>query len=160
MYKQTICFIRNDDKILMLNRDFAPTQGLWNGVGGKMEENETPLECVIREVKEETSIDISSTSINYKGTVSWEVDDKYIGGMYVFLVEIPNTFVFQTPRRVAEGILDWKKISWLLDDHNFGVGEMIPHFLPHILNNPLCLDHKCVLHKKRLTRYECSEVFN
>ena len=59
-YKYTICFIRNNDQILMLNRDFAPTQGLWNGVGGKIKENETPLQCVVREVKEETSIDIST----------------------------------------------------------------------------------------------------
>ncbi|WP_396021718.1 hypothetical protein [Bacillus cereus group sp. BfR-BA-01380] len=34
MYNQTLCFIRNDDEILMLNREKALLQGLWNGVGG------------------------------------------------------------------------------------------------------------------------------
>ncbi|MGD6795967.1 NUDIX hydrolase [Metabacillus indicus] len=159
-YKYTICFIRNNDQILMLNRDCAPTQGLWNGVGGKMKENETPLQCVLREVKEEASIDISTASIIYKGTVSWEVDNKYSGGMHAFLVEIPDVLVFQTPRRVSEGILDWKKITWLLDEQNYGVGEMIPHFLSNMLNNPLCLDHTCVLVKKRLKRYEFVEAAN
>jgi 8-oxo-dGTP diphosphatase len=160
MYKQTLCFLRRSDKILMLNRDFSPTQGLWNGVGGKMEEKETPLECVVREVKEETDIDISSSCITYKGIISWEVDDTYFDGMYVFLVDIPENFLYKTPKKVDEGILDWKKISWLLDDKNFGVGEMIPHFLPNLLNNPSCLKHKCVLHKKRLTKYEFTELLS
>lgn len=35
MFNQTLCFIRKDDEILMLNRQKAPLQGLWNGVGGK-----------------------------------------------------------------------------------------------------------------------------
>lgn len=37
MYKQTLCFIRKSDELLMLNREFEPAQGLWNGVGGKIE---------------------------------------------------------------------------------------------------------------------------
>lgn len=40
MYKQTLCFIRRNDEILMLNRENKPTHGLWNGVGGKMESEE------------------------------------------------------------------------------------------------------------------------
>ncbi len=63
MYKQTLCFIRRNDELLMLNREYKPTLGLWNGVGGKIEGNETPLECVIREVKEEqilTSVIVKS----------------------------------------------------------------------------------------------------
>jgi len=47
----------------MLNREYAPTQGLWNGVGGKIEGEESPLECVIREVKEETGIEINNENV-------------------------------------------------------------------------------------------------
>ena len=39
--------------------------GMWNGVGGKIEENETPYEGIIRETFEETGIELSS--VTYKG---------------------------------------------------------------------------------------------
>lgn len=54
----------------MLNREYKPTLGLWNGVGGKIEDNETPLECVTREIKEETNIDINEYPIIDKGIIT------------------------------------------------------------------------------------------
>ena len=65
MYKYTICFIRKSDKILLLNRNKKPNMGMWNGVGGKIEDNETPYEGIIRETLEETGIDLPS--VTYKG---------------------------------------------------------------------------------------------
>lgn len=50
----------------MLNRERAPAKGLWNGLGGKIKDDETPLECVCREVFEETEIKIEDANI--KGT--------------------------------------------------------------------------------------------
>lgn len=154
MYKQTLCFIRRNDELLMLNRENKPTQGLWNGVGGKVEGNETPRECIIREVKEETNIDISTYEIIDKGAVSWEVDNSYVGGLYVYLVDIEDDFDYQTPKKTDEGILDWKKVTWLLEDANLGVGEMIPRYLPNILNSEDCFNHFCVIRNKKLISYE------
>ncbi len=37
MYKHTLCFIKRNEEILMLNRKYDPVKGLWNGVGGKIE---------------------------------------------------------------------------------------------------------------------------
>ncbi|KMK78064.1 NUDIX hydrolase [Alkalihalobacillus pseudalcaliphilus] len=158
MFKQTLCFIKRQDEILMLNREKAPTKGLWNGVGGKMEQGETPLECVIREVKEETGIDITKNQTKYKGVITWEVDKIHFGGLYVFLVDIHNDFIYQTPKMVDEGILDWKRISWLFGEKNFGEGEMLPHFLPTILNNSSVLEHKCTLENNRLMGYEFKKI--
>lgn len=50
-----ICFIKQGEKILILNRNFPEWMGVWNGVGGKINDNETPLECILREVREEYS---------------------------------------------------------------------------------------------------------
>ena len=50
--KYTLCFIRRGDEILMLNREKPSWMGMWNGVGGRMEANETPKECILREVWE------------------------------------------------------------------------------------------------------------
>lgn len=154
MYKQTLCFIRRNDELLMLNRENKPTQGIWNGVGGKIDENETPMECIIREVKEETNIDINTYDVIDKGVISWEVDDSYVGGLYVYWVDIEDNYDYQTPKKTDEGILDWKKITWLLEDKNFGVGEMIPHYLPSLINNEGYYNHFCVIRNKILVSYE------
>ncbi len=37
--------------------------------------------------------------------------------------------------KVAEGTLDWKKISWILDEKNYGLDEIISHILPKILDS-------------------------
>lgn len=138
----------------MLNRDFPPAQGLWNGIGGKVEEGETPLDCIVREVEEETGILIKPSDIIYKGIVTWETDNAKNDGLYVYLAEIPYEFVYETPKRMDEGILEWKRISWLLAANQLGTGEMIPHYLPHVLNSTSPLKHICILHNRKLIKYE------
>lgn len=54
MLKYTICFIKRADNILLLNREKPGWMGSWNGVGGKIETGETPIECILREIYEET----------------------------------------------------------------------------------------------------------
>lgn len=68
----TLCYIEQDGKYLMLHRTKKkndPSQDLWMGVGGHFEQGESPEECVLREVKEETGL----TLISYKlcGIVSF-----------------------------------------------------------------------------------------
>lgn len=158
MYKQTLCFVRRNDELLMLNRENKPTQGLWNGVGGKIDKNETSMECIIREVKEETNIDISTYEVIDKGVISWEVDDSYVGGLYVYLVDIEDNYDYQTPKKTDEGILDWKKNTWLLGDVNFGVGEMIPHYLSNVLNGKDYYNHFFVIRNKKVISYEMKKL--
>src|SRR5690606_11107791 len=156
MYKYTLCFIMKGNKLLMLNRDSAPTKGLWNGVGGKIEENESPIECVIRETFEETGINLEN--VEYRGVISWDVDASYSGGMYVFIAEIPDDYQYITPKKVDEGILDWKSIEWVLSDGNLGVGEMIPRFLPKVLSSSECYEHKCTLVQNQLINYDAVKL--
>lgn len=142
----------------MLNRMKEPTKGLWNGIGGKIELGETADHCIIREVQEETDIKITNRQLQYKGIITWQVDHVHYGGMYVFLVELDDHFVYPTPIKVDEGILDWKTITWLLSDRNFGVGEMIPHFLPVLLKSRSILEHKCSLVNNKLVDYQYTEL--
>ena len=61
MVTTTLCYIENDGKYLMLHRVKKHNdinEGKWIGVGGHVEGAETPEECLIREVKEETNLDI------------------------------------------------------------------------------------------------------
>ena len=43
----TLGFIRYQDELLLINRLKQPWQGCWNGVGGKMESNETDRKSVV-----------------------------------------------------------------------------------------------------------------
>jgi 8-oxo-dGTP diphosphatase len=45
-----------------------------------------------------------------------------------------------------------------LSERNFGVGEMIPHFLPTLLNKPSIIEHKCTLENNKLVGYEYKEI--
>mgnify|MGYP003338981612 CR=1 FL=1 len=57
MKNTTLCYIIRDGQWLMLHRIKKQNdlnEGKWIGVGGKIEENESPEECLLREVREET----------------------------------------------------------------------------------------------------------
>lgn len=57
----TLCYIERDGKYLMLHRtkkENDVNEGKWIGVGGHFEENESPDECLVREVKEETGLEL------------------------------------------------------------------------------------------------------
>ncbi|MBS4175129.1 8-oxo-dGTP diphosphatase [Bacillus sp. FJAT-49736] len=131
-YQYTICFIKRGEQILLLNREKSPWMGIWNGVGGKIEENEYPMESALREVKEETGMELQS--IDYKGVVSWFVDGKCVGGMHAFIAEIPDTYEYYTPIKAEEGILDWKDLSWILHPDNAGLANL-SYFLPKMLED-------------------------
>lgn len=63
MVLTTLCYIENQDSYLMLHRvkkDKDVNQGKWIGVGGKFEADESPDECLLREVWEETGLRLTS----------------------------------------------------------------------------------------------------
>ena len=52
----TLCFIIKDGEVLLIEKKRGVGEGLYNGPGGKLEENETPKEAAIRETEEETKV--------------------------------------------------------------------------------------------------------
>lgn len=137
--KYTLCFIRRGDELLMLNRIKKSEMGLWNGVGGSIEPGETPEQCVIREVSEETEIRLNRVA--YVGSVTWIHSTLGMSGMHVFIAEVPVDFIFETPLLVDEGVLDWKYIHWILNPDNQGISNKIKDFLPHMLEGHI-YDHR------------------
>ena len=141
LLKYTICFIKQGEQILMLNREKSPNMGMWNGVGGKIEDRETHLQSVIRETFEETGIQIIDPT--YAGEVIW-ISNRGNGGMYAYLVDFPINKKLEVPLITIEGILNWKNINWILDDMNNGVVSNLKYYLPAILEGNHNLKHQFV----------------
>ncbi|SHE48577.1 8-oxo-dGTP diphosphatase [Seinonella peptonophila] len=137
----TLCFITCNESILMLNRQYPPWMGKWNGLGGKIEHGETPQKGIIREVCEESGILLPS--VTDKGIVRWTDNGVETGGMYLYLAIMPNNQQLKTPQKVAEGVLDWKWISWVLHQENQGIADNVPFFLPKMLYDSRRYEHFC-----------------
>jgi 8-oxo-dGTP diphosphatase len=61
MILATLCYIQHFGSTLMIHRVKRADDihlGKWNGLGGKFEAGESPEECVIREVREESGLEI------------------------------------------------------------------------------------------------------
>ncbi|WP_309247942.1 NUDIX hydrolase [Paenibacillus tyrfis] len=102
--KYVHCFITRDEQFLMLRRNNPPFKNMWNCVGGKMMPDETPREAVIREVKEETGLDLQS--VQFKGIATWN----QAGGMYIFVADQFTGDLTES----AEGTLAWKSKEWIM----------------------------------------------
>ncbi len=88
MRNTVLCYIERDDKYLMLYRNRKEKDvnaGKWVGVGGGFEENESPVDCLIREVWEETGLTL--TSHRLRGIITF-VSDKWEGEtMFLFTAD-------------------------------------------------------------------------
>ena len=72
MKQTTLCYLEQDGRYLMLHRIKKKqdvNEGKWIGVGGHFEENESPENCLLREVKEETGLTL--TSWRFRGIVTF-----------------------------------------------------------------------------------------
>jgi 8-oxo-dGTP diphosphatase len=88
----TLCYIidRKNSKTLMIHRvkkkdDYH--EGKWNGLGGKFNKGETPEECAVREVFEESGLKIKNPSM--RGFITFPLFDG-TDDWYVFLFTADN----------------------------------------------------------------------
>ena len=84
MKNTSLCYIERDGCYLMLHRTKKvndENHDKWIGVGGKFEEGESPEECMLREVQEETGLTL--TQWRYRGIVTF-VSNEW-GGEYMHL---------------------------------------------------------------------------
>ena len=94
MKKTTLCYIEKDNKYLMLYRNKKENdinKGKWIGIGGKFEMGETPTECMLREVKEETGL--TPTDFKQRGIVNFysqihEDEQMHLFSIYEYSGEI------------------------------------------------------------------------
>ena len=149
-YRYTLGFIKQKDKILMVNREKQPWKGAWNGVGGKRMDLESPIDAIIREVYEETDILVTKEQVIDKGIVTWNTFHALGQGLHVYVIELDASYPYITPKPTPEGILDWKTIDWVCDVDNYGVAHNIPYFLPTVLTEQTRYRYHCTFDGNRL----------
>ena len=112
MRNTTLCHIEKDGKYLMLHRvkkENDLNKDKWVGIGGKFEDRESPEECNIREVYEETGLTLKS--VRYCGIVTFVSDKWETEYMHIFHSDSFSGEV----RECDEGVLEWVDKNKLLD---------------------------------------------
>jgi len=112
MKNTTLCYIRDGSRWLMLHRvkkHQDPNAGKWIGVGGKFEEGESPEECLIREVREETGLTL--TDYRLRGIVTFAAQKWETEYMYLYTA----TGFSGTLQECDEGVLAWQEESAIAD---------------------------------------------
>jgi len=87
MINTSLCYITRGNDVLMLHRVKKKNDinhDKWIGIGGKFEENESPDECLLREVKEETGLTLTGWQCRGIVTFLSENDGEY---MYLFTAD-------------------------------------------------------------------------
>lgn len=81
----TLCYIESGSRFLMLHRtkkEYDFNKDKWIGVGGKFEQDESPEECLLREVKEETGLTL--TDYTLRGIITFISDEWETEYMYLY----------------------------------------------------------------------------
>ena len=151
---QTTCiYLERDGRILMLHRVTKKhdlNHGKWIGIGGHIEEGETPEQCIRREVYEETGFQVGD--LRRAGIVDFHYDDVF---ERVYFFKSSDFSGQQIP--CNEGVTEWipKKC---VKDLNLWEGDR--KFLPYLLSDEKTffrmnlIYHNDVLEKAQLVSLE------
>jgi len=123
----TLCYVRKNGKTLMLHRvkkDRDMHKGKYNGLGGKFEPGESPEDCVIREVREESGLELKAPSL--RGVLTFpEFDGENDWVVFVFTAKKFTGRLTES----CEGDLEWVADR---DLTKLNLWEGDPVFLGHL----------------------------
>ncbi|MBM4170488.1 MAG: 8-oxo-dGTP diphosphatase [Ignavibacteria bacterium] len=130
MQLATLCYVMNKNRTLMIHRTKKKNdyhEGKWNGLGGKFDSGESPEECAIREVREESGLIVEKPKL--KGFITFPMFDN-VKDWYVFVFTF-NEFKGELIES-NEGRLDWIPNEKLIE-LNLWEGDQI--FIPWLFQD-------------------------
>ena len=104
MENTTLCYLERDGQYLMLHRikkENDLNHDKWIGVGGRFEKDESPEECLLREVREETGLILDRW--RFRGVVTFVSDEWETEYMYLFTADRFHGEMIECD----EGVLEW-----------------------------------------------------
>ena len=104
MILSTLCYIEKEGQYLLLHRvkkEHDVNRDKWIGVGGKFLEGESPEECLLREVKEETGLTL--THWRFRGIVTFVCPPWPVEYMHLYTADGFEGEVGECD----EGVLEW-----------------------------------------------------
>lgn len=108
MLLTTLCYIEKEDAYLMLHRvkkSHDVNKDKWIGVGGKFEADESPEDCLFREVKEETGLTLTSWRV--RGVITFLCTGWESECMFLYTADGYDGTVGDC----TEGTLEWVRKS-------------------------------------------------
>lgn len=126
MINTTLCYIFKGDQCLLLHRNKKKQDqnaNKWIGVGGKFLENESPDDCLLREVKEETGLTL--TSYQYRGIITFLCDDSEGMFMHLFTADHYEGTIIPCD----EGTLEWHPFQKLFEMPRWAGDDIFLHLL-------------------------------
>jgi 8-oxo-dGTP diphosphatase len=149
----TLCYIEKDDCYLMLHRISKKNdanEGKWIGIGGHFEEGESPEECLLREVYEETGLTL--TKFRLRGIITFVSDEWGTEYMHLYTGDEFEGDISTAMEYCPEGVLKWIPKKEIFD-LNLWEGDKI--FLKLLLEEAEMFSLKLVYEGDRLVKYIC-----
>ncbi|MBQ4900315.1 NUDIX domain-containing protein [Paenibacillus sp. Marseille-P2973] len=140
----TLCVVRDEDKILVQKREKTPFKGYWNAPGGKVEGQETPIEACLREVFEETGLQLNE--VRFRGVMTVSSLSRQQNTQLLMLFDSNNYNGELMPS--SEGEVDWIEIDKIYNS------KIIPasttYLLPYIMESEGIITGKLVYNRELL----------
>lgn len=108
----TLCYIEQENRYLMLHRvkkENDINKDKWIGIGGHFEQNESPEECLLREVREETGLTLTDYSL--RGIITFMSDRWQTEYMFLYTARAFEGEIGECD----EGCLEWVDKSAVYD---------------------------------------------
>ena len=147
----TLCYVEKDRHYLMLHRvkkNQDENAGKWIGIGGHIEENESPDECVRREAREEAGMELKN--LRLRGVITFILPDWGNELTFLYTAETDQDALPDC----GEGVLQWVPAGEILSLEMWE-GDRV--FLPLLQSRQDCFSLKLIYAPGgKLTDYQLS----
>lgn len=112
-----VYLFRDDDHVLLMQRNKKPGdthEGMYVGLGGKLHSGESPADCALREVREESGLKVDETSLVFRGHLNCPEFDRS-GRDWMVFVYTACRFSGRLITDCPEGRLVWVPVSRVAD---------------------------------------------